>query len=55
MSTFHCAAALVDGHFAADVRVEVDDGVIVDLSADSAPTAEDVSLGTVVPGFVNAH
>jgi formiminoglutamate deiminase len=55
VSTFHCAAALIGGHVSADVRVEIDEGVIVDLSADSAPAADDIRLGTVVPGFVNAH
>ncbi|MFI9642623.1 formimidoylglutamate deiminase [Micromonospora sp. NPDC051925] len=52
---FHCEVALVEGRLVERVRVEAVDGVVVGLVAGVSPQPDDVTLGTVVPGFANAH
>ncbi len=51
--TFRCARALVDGRFADVVVIEVEAGRITAISSGGGPAT--TQLGTVVPGFVNAH
>lgn len=53
--SFHCRLALVDGAFAADVRVTLADGVVTALETGVPQRPGDVALELVVPGFVNAH
>lgn len=55
LTAVHCRAALVDGEFAADVRITAHDGVVTGVEAGVAARPGDVRLGVVVPGFVNAH
>lgn len=50
---YRCARALVDGRFADVVVIEVEDGRITAISSGGGPATR--QLGTVVPGFVNAH
>ena len=49
---FRCDRALIGGRFVDDVAMEVDAGRITSVGASQG---EGVPLGTVVPGFVNAH
>ena len=56
---FRCDRALVGGRFVDDVAIEVDGGRIVSIRSlsetRSGETKRPMHLGTVVPGFVNAH
>ncbi len=53
MTDFRCSRALVDGRFVDEVVIATSEGRITGISSDGA--GGDVRLGTVVPGFVNAH
>ncbi|TFD53979.1 formimidoylglutamate deiminase [Cryobacterium frigoriphilum] len=54
--TYWCATALIDGAPVDGVRVSVGaGGRIRRLQVEVAPSADDVSLGLVLPGFGNAH
>jgi len=55
ISAAHCRAALVNGEFAHDVRITVQDGMIAELAVGAPPERDDTRLGLVAPGFVNAH
>ncbi len=57
MSVYHCELAWLGGpQAAADVVVEVADGLIVDVRADVAVAPGAVRLaGLTLPGFANAH
>ncbi|GAA3767244.1 formimidoylglutamate deiminase [Microbacterium kribbense] len=55
LTSAHAAAALIDGAFAADVRITAHDGVITGLAAGGDAQPGDTRLGVVAPGFVNAH
>lgn len=51
----HCARALVGGRFTDDVRITHARGAIAAIAAGVPSEPGDTTLGTVVPGFVNAH
>jgi imidazolonepropionase-like amidohydrolase len=57
--TLHASTALIgpDLQPAFDVRVEIQEGSIVAVTADSMPDAADVRLAgiTLMPGFIDAH
>lgn len=56
MSVTWCRRALVGGRFQAGVRIEADAaGRVTRLTAGASDDGADLRLGTVVPGFGNAH
>jgi len=53
---FWCKSLLIDGAAVAQVRLEVDEaGNIARVQPGAAAQASDIRLGTVLPGFGNAH
>ncbi|MFF0376581.1 formimidoylglutamate deiminase [Actinoplanes missouriensis] len=54
MSSYHAAYAWVDGKIARDVRIDVADGYITNVSMNSDKSGESLR-GLVIPGFANAH
>ena len=55
MSTVFAKRALLASGWAANVRIEVTDGLISGLSAGASAVADDMSVGYVIPGLCNAH
>jgi len=55
VAAVHAHAALVDGAFAADVRITARDGVIAEIASGVPAGSDDLALDVVVPGFVNVH
>ena len=56
MNAFWCEYLLVDGRAVAGVRLEAGaDGRIARVQTGAAAEAADIRLGTIVPGFGNAH
>lgn len=56
MTAYWAAHAWLPSGLSTDVRIEVDDGVIVAVAPGSAAQADDTRLpGVVFPGFANAH
>ncbi|WP_105034470.1 formimidoylglutamate deiminase [Cryobacterium aureum] len=56
MSSFWCEALVIDGVAVTGVRLEAGaDGRIARVQPGAAAEAADIRLGTVVPGFGNAH
>lgn len=56
MTAFWAAHAWLPTGLSSDVRIEVDDGVIVAVAPGSAARPDDTRLpGVVFPGFANAH
>lgn len=56
VNTFYCDTLLIDGAVIARVRLEVDaDGRIARVRSGAVAEAADIRLGTVLPGFGNAH
>ncbi|MEU8237617.1 formimidoylglutamate deiminase [Actinoplanes missouriensis] len=54
MSSYHAAYAWVGGKIARDVRIDVADGYISNVSINSDKVGESLR-GLVIPGFANAH
>ena len=56
MAYLHCAQLVRPGSIIGNVRIEADAaGRIASLRPNVAPTTGDLRLGTVFPGFANAH
>lgn len=56
MAVLHCATLVRPGAVERDVRIETDAaGRIASIRSGVAPAAGDLRLGTVLPGFANAH
>ena len=56
MAALHCAVLMRPGSVAARVRIETDTaGRITSIRDGVDPVAGDLRLGTVLPGFANAH
>ena len=55
MSNFWCETLLIDGVAVAGVRLEVDDHGRISRVQIHGAEAADIRLGTVLPGFGNAH
>lgn len=56
MVSLHCAELVRNGSTTRDVRIETDSaGRIVSIHEGVEPIAGDLMLGTVLPGFANAH
>lgn len=51
-----CERALIDGEFVPSVRVQFSpDGRIESIDSETSPQESDARVGTIVPGFGNAH
>jgi len=55
VTSFWCETLLIDGVADAGVRLEVDDGGRIKQVQRGVAAAADIRLGTVMPGFGNAH
>lgn len=55
MTAIHTQKALLPNGWADDVRLTVDDGLIVAVETDTRALRGDVTTGCVVPGLCNAH
>ncbi|MCE0762506.1 formimidoylglutamate deiminase [Pseudonocardia kujensis] len=54
-ANYWCRRALVDGAFGEQVRVRVVGGDVTEVSVGVPAEPDETVLGTVVPGFANAH
>ncbi len=55
MTAIHARLALLDGGWAEQVRLGIEDGIVVTVDRDARAEDADVRAGIVIPGLVNAH